>query len=90
MGCESGTDKVAIHDDLRDRVGHFTDFFDDELLLRDFNDYERLLLAETDLHTEGVFIARILVHATGRYALELGRASERQSREFRNTETLDF
>ena len=83
---EGGADKVAVHGDLRDRVGHIADLLDDELLLRDLDDDERLLLAEADLHAEGVLVARVLVHAAGRHAFELGRTGEGEDRQVGYTE----
>ena len=84
---EGGADEIAVHGDLRDSVGHIADLFDDELLLRDLDDDERLLLAEADLHAEWVLVARVLVHAAGRHAFELGRTSEWEDREVGDTET---
>ena len=87
MRREGGADKVAVHGDLRDRVGHIADLLDDELLLRDFDDDERLFLAEANLHAERVLVARVLVHAAGRHAFELGRTGEWEDREIGDTET---
>ena len=83
---EGGADEIAVHGDLRDSVGHITDLLNDELLLRDLDDDERLLLAEADLHAEGVLVARVLVHAAGRHAFELGRTGEGEDRQVGYTE----
>ena len=87
--CESGADEVAVHGDLCNRVRHIPDLFNDEFLLGDLDDGERLLLAETDLHAEGVLVVRVLVDAAGRHALELGGACEREHCEVGDTERQD-